>query len=139
MKYCVVACLLLGLSLPIFADTQVRLKSDYNLKQTVIRYIQALKQDGVPVLAQKVMKNAQGQKIVFTNPLFGTTLGRCNKSVRKDQPLIATVERDANGFIWLSYDEPEAQINDFGVIQCGHETDNMRRALQKYADRATSH
>jgi len=118
------------------AGGNVRLKSSFSFDQTVQRYVEALKDEGIPYVHEK--KIANGSEVIkFTNPYFGTNIGQCHKGVRKDKPLTATIRADQKGNVWLVYTRPVAHINDYGVIECGNETDKMTRALQKFATLAT--
>lgn len=115
------------------AGSVVEVPSNHDVKQTVALYLRALNQAGVTVLERR---HQSGEVIVFNNPLFGTTMGRCHRGERKDIAMEARVWRDDNGTVWLRYEQPSDVINQFGVIECGHETDNMRKALDNFASAA---
>jgi len=120
---------------------EVEAVSRYNFNQTVDRYIGAIKQAGIPIIDAKTSKNKITGKseavVVFGNPLFGSRVGECNKGVRKDTPLEAHIREDGSQRVILSYELPDSAINEFGVIMCGHEADNMRKALNRFASNAT--
>lgn len=115
---------------------QIKVQSVYGFNQTVDRYLAALDEAGIPVMDKK-LETDNKQVILFTNPFFGTSIGRCHRGERKDEPLQAIINKDQNGAVWVAYERPIAHINDFGVIECGNETDQMSRALQKFATVAT--
>ena len=121
----------------------VKVESKNNLKVTVDRFVEALTKADVPVRDEQMVKKSlpggfsqSGKKIVFSNPFFGWNLGECHRGLRKDEPMTATIWKGASGQVWLEYDAPEASVNSFGVIECGNETDKVRRALDAFADAA---
>jgi len=118
------------------ATNNVETQSIHNVEETAKRYVSALKEYGVPYV--EVTNEGKSQHIAFTNPFFGTIVGRCGKGIRKDEPWQATIWKDSQGAVWLSYPVPTATTNDFGVIECGHESDKMRKVLSSFADLATS-
>lgn len=127
----------------IFASP-VKLVSNHSLEDTVKRYEGALEAAKVPVLQQKAFEKSlpggfslKGKEIHFSNPFYGWNLGECHRGLRKDIPMTAKVYQDTNGQVWLEYMQPEDSINSFGVIECGNETDKVRRALGGFANSAT--
>ncbi|MDH5258201.1 MAG: hypothetical protein OEX07_09330 [Gammaproteobacteria bacterium] len=130
------------LSSSAFAAT-VKVESKNDLKETANRFVNALSKAEVPVREQKMIKQAlpggfsrTGKEIVFSNPFFGWNLGECHRGLRKDTPMKAHIWQGASGKVWLEYDAPEASINSFGVIECGNETDKVRRALDSFVEAA---
>ena len=124
--------------------TPVKLPSKHNVEETVKLYQQALETAKVPVLNEKTFQKQlpggfshKGKEIQFSNPFYGWNLGECHRGLRKDIPMTTRVYKDTNGQVWLEYMQPESTINDFGVIECGNETDKVRRALGAFADSAT--
>ena len=120
---------------------EVELSSRNDINQTVEKYVQALKKAGVRVYDAKASRNNitgnPEAKIVFANPLYGTRIGECHEGVRKDIPLTTKVWKDGANRVMLQYERPDARINSFGVIECGNETDNMRKMLDGFASSAT--
>lgn len=121
----------------VFAAGDIRVLSKFDLEETRDRFVQALNEANVPVVDRKTLKKGSGgEEILFPSPVYGSNIGVCHKGLRKDAPLSTRIWKDANGKVWVSYDEPQAKINQFGVIECGHETDNVRRALSGFASTA---
>jgi len=121
----------------------VKVESKNNLKDTATRFIAALKDAQVPVREQKTINKSlpggfsqKGKEIVFSNPFFGWSLGECHRGLRKDKPMKATVWQGTNGQVWLEYNQPDAMVNSFGVIECGNETDKVQQALDAFVDAA---
>ncbi len=112
------------------------LRSAFDPQLTAERYVQALQRAEVPVLERRRLPD--GEEIVFPSPVYGTRIGQCHKGMRKDKPLRTRIWRDPQGRVWLRYSEPRAKINEFGVIECGNEVDQVRRALDAFATTATS-
>jgi len=128
----------------ISAGQNVKIESTNDLNSTVTRYTGALKKAQIPVLKQSKFKqklpggfSREGLEIVFPNPFYGWSLGECHRGERKDKPLVARVWTDNEKKVWLEYPQPEAYMNEFGVIECGNETDMVSRALSNFADAAT--
>ena len=124
--------------------TPVKIVSKHSLDDTVKLYASALQQAQVPVLSRKSFEqklpggfSRQGQEIKFSNPFYGWSLGECHRGLRKDKPMTTRVWKDNNNQVWLEYMQPDNYVNSFGVIECGNETDKVRRALSGFADSAT--
>lgn len=124
--------------------SQVKVISKYSVEDTAIKYAKALVMADVPVLSEETRKkNLPGgfsrteKEIQFRNPFYGASIGECHRGLRKDRPMSAKVYKDGGGKVWLEYSNPESYVNEFGVIECGNEADEVRRALGRFADSAT--
>ncbi len=129
--------LMLFLSFTVVAG-QKEVESQFSIVQTADRYVMALQASGVPIFERQEKNNrftGKEEIIVFANPYFGSNIV-CNKALRKDKPLTARVWKNGEGRVLLEYDFPAEPVNDFGVIECGHETDIMHRVLNGFADSA---
>lgn len=136
-RLAIAVCCVLAVGLVNAAGTVVKIPSKFSAQETTERYLNALHDAEVPVLNRKPIPMVQGEEIEFSNPFFGTIIGRCDRGARKDKPVTAKIWQDMQGKVWLSYVKPVAMINEFGVIECGHETDNVQRALDGFASSAT--
>jgi len=143
MKGIVFLALFLFSQTSIFASP-VKIVSKHSLEDTVKLYAEALEAAKVPVLDKKSFEKSlpggfslKGKEIKFSNPFYGWNLGECHRGLRKDIPMTAKVYKDTNGQVWLEYMQPEDSVNSFGVIECGNETDKVRRALGGFANSAT--
>jgi uncharacterized protein (DUF302 family) len=56
--------------------------------------------------------------LIFGNPQGGTPFMECAQTVGIDLPLKALVWEDAQGQVWLGYNDPESLARRHGVPQC---------------------
>ena len=119
---------LLALSSAAFgADGLVAIKSPFPAKETMDRFEQNAKQRGLNVFARidhaagaaKIGKTLRPTEVlIFGNPQGGTPLMECAQSVGIDLPLKALVWEDAQGQVWLGYNDPAYLARRHGVAQC---------------------
>jgi len=119
---------LLAFSIAAFgAEGLVAIKSPYPAKETMDRFEQNAKQRGLNVFARvdhaagaaKVGKMLRPTEVlIFGNPQGGTPLMECAQSVGIDLPLKALVWEDAEGQVWLGYNDPAFLEQRHGVAQC---------------------
>lgn len=126
------------------AGSEIKVLSQHDIEVTQNRYIEALKQADIPIRATREFKEdlpggfaRTGKEIEFSNPYYGWKLGECHRGERKDKPLKARIWEDNKHRVWLEYTAPEAEVNKFGVIECGNEADLVRKTLIEFADSAT--
>ena len=124
--------------------SSVKVISKHSVDDTVKLYEKALKTAEVPLLLERSFKkklpggfSRMGKELQFSNPFYGWSLGECHRGLRKDKPMSTKVYKDTNGQVWLEYVSPQDHVNSFGVIECGNETDKVRRILSGFADSAT--
>jgi uncharacterized protein (DUF302 family) len=119
---------LLALSSAAFgADGLVAIKSPFPAKETMDRFEQNAKQRGLNVFARidhaagaaKIGKTLRPTEVlIFGNPQGGTPLMECAQSVGIDLPLKALVWEDAQGQVWMGYNDPAYLAQRHGVAQC---------------------
>jgi uncharacterized protein (DUF302 family) len=94
----------------------VDLPSPYSVPETIARLQSILKQNGVTVFAlvdhsgeaAKVgLEMRSTQLLIFGNPKAGTPVMVAAPSSAIDLPLKALAWQDAQGKVWLSYNDPE--------------------------------
>jgi hypothetical protein len=137
MRKAIWCSLLLMLVSPAWgAETKVL--SSHDLDETIARYTDVLLNARVEVIEERSIRMGKGTEILFPSPLYGTRIGECAKGSRKDAAMSARIYKDRNGSVWLAYDEPQARMNQFGVIECGNETANVRKVLSGFASSVTS-
>ncbi len=97
------------------ADGLIALKSSYSAKDTMNRFEETAKQRGLNVFARidhaagatKIGKTLRPTEVlVFGSPQGGTPFMECAQSVGIDLPLKALVWEDAQGQVWLGYNDP---------------------------------
>ena len=97
------------------ADGLIALKSSYSAKDTMNRFEDIAKQRGLNIFARidhaagaaKVGKSLRPTEVlIFGNPQGGTPLMECAQSAGIDLPLKALVWEDAQGQVWLGYNDP---------------------------------
>lgn len=109
------------------ADGLVALKSPYPAKETMNRLEDNAKQRGFTVFARvdhaagatRVGKTLRPTEVlVFGNPKGGTPLMECAQTTGIDLPLKALVWEDANGQVWLGYNDPAWLMSRHGAAEC---------------------
>ena len=119
---------LLALSSAAFgADGLVAIKSPFPAKETMDRFEQNAKQRGLNVFARidhaagaaKIGKTLRPTEVlIFGNPQGGTPLLECAQSAGIDLPLKALVWEDAQGQVWLGYNDPAYLAQRHEAGQC---------------------
>ncbi|MEA3290847.1 MAG: DUF302 domain-containing protein [Pseudomonadota bacterium] len=129
-------------------DGMVTLKSAHDVKTTGDRLEKILLDKGMKVFIR--INYAEGAKkaglelrptetIVFGNPKIGTPLMQCDQEVAIDLPQKALIRQDADGQVWLSYNDPNYLVQRHGIEECGEEVvKKMTGALDKFAHAATA-
>lgn len=141
------AALLLVTSSTVFgADGLVAVKSPHTAKDTMNRLEETAKQRGLNVFARidhaagaaKIGKTLRPTEvIIFGNPAGGAPFMECAQSVGIDLPLKALVWEDAEGQVWLGYNDPAYLAKRHGVPQCPA-AGALSKALTGLAEAAVS-
>ena len=106
------------------ADGLTTIASDYGPKETMDRLEAEIKAKGMTVFAR--IDHAAGaaqaglslrptEVLLFGNAKAGTPLMQANQTIGIDLPLKALVWQDADGKVWLSYNEPTWLATRYGV------------------------
>jgi uncharacterized protein (DUF302 family) len=94
----------------------VTMKSPYSVAQTLQRLETIIAAKGITLFARidhsgeaiKVSLSMRPTELlIFGNPKSGTPLMLASPTAALDLPLKALVWEDAEGIVWLSYDDPE--------------------------------
>ena len=143
--FTIIAVLLLTTSA--YADKGlISVKSAYDVKTTADRLEGLLKQKGMKVFirinhaqgAQKIGKELRPTElIIFGNPKVGTPLMQCAQSVAIDLPQKALIWQDAQGQVWLSYNDPNYLVERHQITGCGGVIKKVGKALDNFAKSAT--
>lgn len=128
------------------ADGMVALKSPHNVKDTMSRLEEAVKQRGLNVFARvdhaagaaEVGKTLRPTEVlIFGNPQGGTPFMECEQTVGIDLPLKALVWEDAGAQVWVGYNDPGYLAQRHGVSACPV-VENLRKALAGIAGAAVA-
>ena len=143
--FTIIAVLLLTTSA--YADNGlISVKSAHDVKTTADRLESMLKQKGMTVFirinhaqgAQKIGKELRPTElIIFGNPKVGTPLMQCAQSVGIDLPQKALIWQDAQGQVWLSYNDPNYLVERHQITGCGEVIKKVGKALGNFAKAAT--
>ena len=128
------------------ADGLVAVKSSHDVKATADKLESVLKEKGMTVMAR--VNHQQGAEkagmelrptevVIFGNPTVGTPLMQCAQSVAIDLPQKALIWEDANGEVWLGYNNPEYLKNRHSIEGCDEVLDKVSVALGNFAKAAT--
>ena len=139
--------LLLSASSAVFgADGLIAIKSPLSTVETMSRFEEIAKQRGLNIFARidhaagaaKVGKTLRPTEVlIFGNPQGGTPFMECAQSVGIDLPLKVLVWEDAQGQVWLGYNDPAYIAQRHGVSQCPA-VGALSKALSSLAEAATA-
>lgn len=133
---------------PAWSDSGlVTLKSAYDVAQTADRLEKVLNAKGMKVFLR--INHAQGaagvglslrptELLIFGNPKVGAPLMRCSQSVGIDLPQKALIWEDADGQVWLTYNDPQYLAARHGLHGCDTVLQKVANALGNFAKAATA-
>jgi uncharacterized protein (DUF302 family) len=75
--------------------------------------------------------------LIFGNPKVGTHMMTSNRTAALDLPMKALVWEDADGKVWLSYNDPAYIASRHGITDRPEIVKKMTKALTNFTDRAT--
>ena len=140
--------MILGMVLSGYADDGIiSIQSAHSVKVTTDRLTEALNAKGMNVFvrinhaagARKVGNQLRPTElVVFGNPKVGTPLIQCHQKVAIDLPQKALVWEDANGQVWLSYNDPHYLAQRHGIGQCKEVIQKIAKALGNFSKMATA-
>jgi uncharacterized protein (DUF302 family) len=119
------------------ADDLVAVKSPLTAKETMNRFEEIAKQRGLNIFARidhaagaaKIGKTLRPTEVlIFGNPQGGTPLMECAQTAGIDLPLKALVWEDAQGQVWVGYNDPAYLAQRHGAGQCPV-VEGLRKAL----------
>jgi uncharacterized protein (DUF302 family) len=120
--------------------------SPHGVKETVDRFVAEAAAEGMAVFAR--IDHAAGAKevgmalrptelVIFGNARGGTPLMQASQTAGIDLPLKALAWEDADGKVWLSYNEPAWLAHRHGGSNVSAVTDRLAAALAALAKAAT--
>lgn len=129
------------------SDGLVRVRSSYDVKTTMDRLEGVLRAKHLKVFlrvdhargAHDVgMKLRPTELLIFGNPKIGTPLMQCAQSVAIDLPQKALAWEDAEGRVWLAYNDPAYLAKRHRIPGCKKVLGKITGALAKFGKAATS-
>ena len=115
------------------SEGMVNVKSAHSVEKTADRLENLLGSKGMTVF--KRINHAAGaasvgntlrptELVIFGNPKVGSPLMLCSQSIAIDLPQKALIWEDANGQVWLSYNDP-------AYLKLRHDTQGCDEVLKK--------
>lgn len=146
LRLFLVASTLAFATLTYAADGLIAVKSSHDVKATADKLESVLKEKGMTVMAR--IDHQQGAEkaglelratevVIFGNPKVGTPLMQCAQSVAIDLPQKALIWEDANGDVWLGYNDPQYLKSRHGLEGCDEVLEKISGALGNFAEAAT--
>jgi uncharacterized protein (DUF302 family) len=121
-------------------------QSAHGVIETVDRLEQILGDKGITVMARidhaenaaKVDEELPPTELlVFGNPALGTPLMQSGRTIGIDLPMKALVWEDADGKVWLAYNDPSWLVARHGIEDESEIAGKMTGALEQITDGAT--
>ena len=129
------------------ADGLVVKPSAHSVAQTLDRMEAVLKKKGIRVFARvDHQKNAEGvgltlrptSVLIFGNPKMGTPLMDSAQTAGIDLPMKVLAWQDADGKVWLAYNDPAYLTGRHGITDRDAVKTKMAGALKAMTDQATA-
>lgn len=139
----------LVIAAPIFAQGSglIALPSPYSVPETLDRLATIVEDKGITVFAR--IDHAEGAKqadmelratelLIFGNPRVGTPLMQCAQSIAIDLPQKALAWQDAEGQVWLGYNDPAYLAERHQLSGCDEAINKVSKALSNFVKAATA-
>lgn len=141
----VLAALLLCAALPAAAQEIQRTATDKSVAEAVAALVAAVEGAGAKVFAQ--VDHGAGARsvdaevgdsvlVVFGNPRVGTPVIAMDRAAALFLPLKVLVYEDAEGQVWLAYEDPAAMLEGTEVDTGSEAVGRLRQALTGLTGRA---
>lgn len=128
------------------AEGMINVKSAHGVTATIDKLQAVLESKGMTIMA-RVNHSAGAEKaglelpptelLIFGNPKIGTPLMQCQRSVAIDLPQKALAWEDAEGQVWLSYNDPAYLNQRHGLDTCAEVLQKVSGALANFTKAAT--
>ena len=143
-----VLAIMLGLAGVAMADNNgmISKKSHYSVKTTLDRLENALRKKGITIVtrwshdagAKRVgIKLRPTELLIFGNPKLGSHFFTSQQTAGIDLPMKALAWKDANGQVWLTYNDPAYIAKRHGIRDRPEIVAKMTGALNKLSNIAT--
>ncbi|MBX2835380.1 MAG: DUF302 domain-containing protein [Gammaproteobacteria bacterium] len=139
----------LGVSSPLYADAEglVVVSSPHGVEKTLDKLTTVLESKGMKIMAR--VNHAAGaasadltlrptEVLIFGNPKVGTPLMNCSQSIAIDLPQKMLAWEDADGKVWLGYNDPAYLKGRHTTEGCDGVFDKVSGALANFAKAATA-
>jgi uncharacterized protein (DUF302 family) len=122
------------------AQGLIRVASPYSVEDTAKRFEQVISAKGMKIFQRIRHSDAAAavgvplkptQLIIFGNPKVGSPLMKCAPTVAIDLPQKALVWQDADGKVWIGYNDPEWLKQRHDIQGCDQVLDKVSGALAK--------
>jgi len=139
--------LVTALSPLLAAEGLIKKPSAHGVEETVSRVKVLLEKKGIRIFAHvNHQRNAQSvplelgevQLLVFGNPKLGTPLMQSNPTVGIDLPMKILVWEDADGKVWIAYNDPAYLAHRHGIMNRQEIVKKMSTALNNIVTVATA-
>jgi uncharacterized protein (DUF302 family) len=120
-------------------------KSAHGVKATMDCLESTLKAKGITIAtrwshdagARKVgLELRPTELLIFGNPKIGTHMFTSNQTAGIDLPMKALAWQDANGQVWVTYNDPQYIADRHGITDRAEIVKKMSGALKKFTDKA---
>lgn len=127
-------------------EGMISVKSNFSVEQTADNLEKILQDKGMNIFkridhqagaAGVDMELRPTTLLIFGNPKVGTPLMQCGQSVAIDLPQKALIWEDANGTVWLSYNDPNYLVKRHKIEGCEEVVKKIGNALDNFAKAAT--
>jgi len=127
-------------------DGLISKQSKYSVSETIDRLENVLKKKGITIVTRwSHSERAAGvginlrptELLIFGNPKLGSHMFTSKQTSGIDLPLKALAWRDANGKVWLSYNDPAYISKRHGITDRKEIEKKMTVALNKLTNTAT--
>lgn len=123
----------------------VDVPSQYSFEETHQRLLKTLESKGLTLFAD--ISHSDGAKsvglsldnsrvVIFGNPKIGTPLMTCKATVALDLPQKILIHQDANGQVWLAYNNPTYLKERHNITGCDEVLGKISKALAGITQKA---
>lgn len=125
----------------------ITMKSPHSVSETLDRFEKAVKSKGMTVFARvdhtkgaaKVdLELRPTEVLIFGNPKIGTLLMQSNQTAGIDLPLKLLAWQDADGQVWIAYNDPGYLVQRHTISDRDPVVAKMRKALGNFTAMATA-
>ena len=128
------------------ADGLIKVESQYPPGETMDRLVAAVSEKNLKVFAR--IDHAAGaasigeelrptELLIFGNPKVGTPLMQCQQLAALDLPQKALAYEDADGQVWLAYNDPQYIADRHNISGCDDVVSKISTALSNFSRAAT--